>query len=80
MSVGALRWAVQQARCTGAEVHAVTGWDVPFTIYLAPTSSARSESCTWARSRRTACTMRRAPSWSTGKQGPAVENPLRSAA
>ena len=32
----ALRWAARQARFTGAEVHAVTAWQVPFTIYIAP--------------------------------------------
>jgi nucleotide-binding universal stress UspA family protein len=36
-SVVALRWAVSQARLTGAEVHAVTGWEVPVTIMLVPT-------------------------------------------
>ena len=28
----ALRWAARQARFTGAEVHAVIAWQVPFTI------------------------------------------------
>jgi nucleotide-binding universal stress UspA family protein len=37
LSAPALRWAVQQARLTHAEVHAVIGWDVPATIYLTPT-------------------------------------------
>lgn len=32
----ALRWAVRQARLTGAEAHAVTAWQVPFTVYLVP--------------------------------------------
>ncbi|MFR9807263.1 universal stress protein [Pseudonocardia sp. RS010] len=36
-SVAALRWAAQQARLTGAEVHAVTGWEVPVTIMMVPT-------------------------------------------
>jgi len=32
----ALRWAARQARLTGAEVHAVTAWQVPWRIYLVP--------------------------------------------
>lgn len=32
----ALRWAVRQARLTGAEVHAVIAWDVPVTIFFVP--------------------------------------------
>src|ERR1019366_4782421 len=32
----ALRWAARQARLTGAEVHAVTAWHVPFRIYAMP--------------------------------------------
>ncbi len=32
----ALRWAARQARLTGAEVHAVTAWQVPFRIYAMP--------------------------------------------
>jgi nucleotide-binding universal stress UspA family protein len=32
----ALRWAVQQARLTGAEVHAVSAWQVPLTIWVVP--------------------------------------------
>lgn len=32
----ALRWAVRQARQTGAEVHAVSAWQIPVTIYLVP--------------------------------------------
>lgn len=36
-SVAALRWAVGLARLTGADVHAVTGWEVPVTIMLVPT-------------------------------------------
>ena len=37
LSVAALRWAVGQARLTGADVHAVTGWEVPITIMIVPT-------------------------------------------
>lgn len=36
LSEGALRWAVGQARLTGAEVHAVMAWNVPVSIYLMP--------------------------------------------
>ena len=32
----ALRWAARQARFTGAELHAVIAWQVPFTIYVVP--------------------------------------------
>ncbi len=32
----ALRWAARQARLTGAEVHAVTAWQVPFRIHAMP--------------------------------------------
>lgn len=35
----ALLWAVRQARLTGAEVHALTAWQVPFSIYLAPSAT-----------------------------------------
>ncbi|PVZ06306.1 universal stress protein [Actinomycetospora cinnamomea] len=35
-SVEALRWAADMARLTGAEVHAVTAWEVPVTIMLVP--------------------------------------------
>jgi hypothetical protein len=37
LRIDALRWAVVQARLTGADVHAVTGWEVPFTIMIVPT-------------------------------------------
>jgi nucleotide-binding universal stress UspA family protein len=37
LSVEALRWAVQQARYTGAEVHAVMAWEVSTFVYLSPT-------------------------------------------
>lgn len=36
LSEAALRWAVGQARLTGAEVHAVMAWNVPVSIYLSP--------------------------------------------
>lgn len=32
----ALRWAVQHARFTGAEVHAVIAWQVPVSIFFVP--------------------------------------------
>ena len=32
----ALRWAARQAALTGAEVHAVTAWQVPWRIYVMP--------------------------------------------
>ncbi len=32
----ALRWAVRQARFTGAGVHAVMAWQVPVTIFFVP--------------------------------------------
>jgi nucleotide-binding universal stress UspA family protein len=35
----ALTWAVAQARRTGAEVEAVTAWEVPVTILLLPTAT-----------------------------------------
>lgn len=37
LSVTTLRWAVEHARRTGADVHAVTGWEVPATIMIVPT-------------------------------------------
>ncbi len=37
LSIAALRWAVEQARRTGADIHAVTGWEVPATIFIVPT-------------------------------------------
>jgi nucleotide-binding universal stress UspA family protein len=33
----ALRWAAAHARRIGGEVRAVTGWDIPITIMVAPT-------------------------------------------
>lgn len=33
----ALRWALEQARRTGAEIDAVTAWEVPLTIMVVPT-------------------------------------------
>lgn len=38
-STQALRWAVRQAEVTGAEVHAVSAWEVPVTILLLPTAT-----------------------------------------
>ena len=35
-SIDALRWAVRQARATGAEVLAVTAWEIPATFGYAP--------------------------------------------
>lgn len=35
----ALRWAVAQAERTGAEVEAITAWEVPLTILLLPTAN-----------------------------------------
>jgi nucleotide-binding universal stress UspA family protein len=35
----ALRWAVAQAQLTGAEVEAITAWEVPLTILLLPTAN-----------------------------------------
>jgi nucleotide-binding universal stress UspA family protein len=35
-SIEALRWAASEARFTGAELHAVLAWTVPFTIYVVP--------------------------------------------
>lgn len=35
-SIAALRWAIGQARLTGGEVHAVTGWEIPVTIMIVP--------------------------------------------
>jgi nucleotide-binding universal stress UspA family protein len=39
LSAQALLWAVRQSRFTGAEVVAVTAWEVSPLIYLAPTST-----------------------------------------
>jgi nucleotide-binding universal stress UspA family protein len=36
-SVGALRWALAQARLTGAKVEALMCWEVPGSIYITPT-------------------------------------------
>ncbi|MFW6034137.1 MAG: universal stress protein [bacterium] len=36
-STQALRWAAHHAKLTGAEVRAVTGWDIPFTLMVSPT-------------------------------------------
>jgi nucleotide-binding universal stress UspA family protein len=37
LSAKALRWAAEQARLTDAEIHAVTGYEIHWTIYIAPT-------------------------------------------
>ena len=37
LSAGALRWAVDHARSTGAEVLALTGFDIPWTVLVVPT-------------------------------------------
>lgn len=39
LSIGALRWGAQQARLIGADVVAVTGYDIPWTIFFAPTAT-----------------------------------------
>ena len=36
-SVEALRWALEQARVTGAEIRALMAWDLPTTYGYAPT-------------------------------------------
>lgn len=36
-SAEALRWAIRQAKLTGAEVRVATGYTVPITIFVAPT-------------------------------------------
>ena len=36
-SVEALKWGLRYASCIDAEVHVATGYNVPFTIFLAPT-------------------------------------------
>jgi nucleotide-binding universal stress UspA family protein len=37
LSIGALQWAARQASFTGADVHVVTGFYIPITIFLVPT-------------------------------------------
>ena len=37
LSVQALRWAEQQAQVTGADLLVVTGYEIPWTIFVAPT-------------------------------------------
>lgn len=39
LSVEALRWAAQQARLVDADVIAVTAYDIPWTIFFAPTAT-----------------------------------------
>ena len=36
-SAEALRWAIRQAKLTGAEVRVATGYTIPVTIFVAPT-------------------------------------------
>lgn len=38
-SVEALRWAAQEARHIDAELHIVTAFDIPWTIFISPTYS-----------------------------------------
>jgi nucleotide-binding universal stress UspA family protein len=37
LSIGALRWSVQQARYTDSEIVVVTGFYIPITIFIVPT-------------------------------------------
>lgn len=39
LSVGALLWAADHARHVGGHVLAVTGYDIPWTVFLAPTAT-----------------------------------------
>jgi nucleotide-binding universal stress UspA family protein len=39
LSIGALRWAAEHARHIGGRLLAVTGYDVPWTVFLAPTAT-----------------------------------------
>jgi nucleotide-binding universal stress UspA family protein len=39
LSVGALRWAAEHARRIGGTLLAVTGYEVPWTIFFAPTAT-----------------------------------------
>ena len=39
LSVGALRWAADHARHVGGRLLAVTGYDIPWTVLLAPTAT-----------------------------------------
>lgn len=45
LSIAALRWAVTQARLTGSDIHAVTGWEVPYTIMIVPTYTEGDYAC-----------------------------------
>lgn len=36
-SIAALRWAAQQARVTDADIHAVTGYEIPISVVWVPT-------------------------------------------
>lgn len=40
-SIGALRWAVSQARITGARLEVIAAWEVPWTIMASPTKVGR---------------------------------------
>lgn len=37
LSIGALRWAALQARLTDSEVHVVTGFHIPISMFFVPT-------------------------------------------
>ena len=37
LSIGGLRWAARQAVVSGSEIHVVTGFTIPVSIFLAPT-------------------------------------------
>lgn len=39
VSVGALRWAAEHARRIGGSLLAVTGYEVPWTVFFAPTAT-----------------------------------------
>ncbi len=38
-SIGALKWADEHAHLIGAEVHAITAFDIPWHIYITPTAT-----------------------------------------
>ncbi|MCH9816746.1 MAG: universal stress protein [Actinomycetia bacterium] len=37
LSIGGLRWAARQAESTGSEIHVVTGFTIPVTVFVVPT-------------------------------------------
>jgi nucleotide-binding universal stress UspA family protein len=39
LSIGALRWGADHARHVGGRLLAVTGYDVPWTVFFAPTAT-----------------------------------------